>query len=434
MTKNPSLEFSRRYHGALRVYLRRRVRGRSHSQSAGALGRAALGLGLTTLDVVRTHQDASNALNLASTRSTGSRAPPTAAGAGRFLLGVIAPMTPSPQAVRRAAARLRQLELRSEHRSAAQTAAHRLLQRELTRRKRCERRLLHATKHHHFLLSQSRRTQKQSRRFTQQILAAQEAERKAISRELQDEVAQILAGINVHLAALREAALINGRTLPERIAQTQRIVEHSIEAVHRYARELRPALLDDLGLIPALRSFIRSLSTHKELRIRFSAFAGVDALDSSRRTVLYRVAQEALTNIARHAHARNATVRIRCIENTVRLEIHDDGDSFQVERVLGSKAHRRHLGLRGMRERVEMVGGRFTIRSTLRRGTTVRAEISLPLRASAPPRSPAPDAIFRAGPKGPRVLKAASQLAAKNPIARAEGTESAFGRNKPRRG
>lgn len=339
------------------------------------------------------HHGAAKTLTQATARFSDRRAPPVVMGGVRFLLAVMAPMTPSPRTVRRAAFRLRELEVGRERSTAARTAARRRIRREVARRKRCERRLLRAAKHHHVLLSQSRHTQKQSRRLTQQVLYAQEAERKAISRELQDEVAQILAGINVHLAALREAALINGRTLPERIAQTQRIVEHSIEAVHRYARELRPALLDDLGLIPALRSFIRSLTTNKGLRIRFSAFAGVDALDSSRRTVLYRVAQEALTNIARHAHARNATVRIRCIGNMVRLEIHDDGDSFHVERVLGSKSHRRHLGLRGMRERVEMVGGQFTIRSALKRGTTVRAEISLPLRPVATPRPVAAEAV-----------------------------------------
>jgi signal transduction histidine kinase len=110
------------------------------------------------------------------------------------------------------------------------------------------------------------------------------------------------------------------------------------------------------------------------LRIHFTAYAGVEALDSVRRTVLFRVAQEALTNVVRHAAARQATVRILRISDAVRLEIRDDGKSFSAERLLSAKAGGR-LGLVGMRERVEMVGGRFKIESTPGQGTTVTANI-----------------------------------------------------------
>jgi signal transduction histidine kinase len=162
--------------------------------------------------------------------------------------------------------------------------------------------------------------------------------------------------------------------LRKRIARTRRLVGQSIEVVHRFARGLRPSLLDDLGLIPALRSLAKEMSGREGLRIQFSAFPEVEALDPLCRTVLYRVAQEALTNVARHARARRARVQILRLSDTVRLEVRDDGRSFSAERMLSAE-HSGHLGLLGMRERVEIVGGRFTVESAPGKGTTVTAEI-----------------------------------------------------------
>jgi signal transduction histidine kinase len=191
---------------------------------------------------------------------------------------------------------------------------------------------------------------------------------------LHDEISQILVGINVQLDALAGVASIDPRNLRKRIARTRRLVGQSIEVVHRFARGLRPSLLDDLGLIPALRSLAKEMSGREGLRIQFSAFPEVEALDPLCRTVLYRVAQEALTNVARHARARRARVQILRLSDTVRLEVRDDGRSFSAERMLSAE-HSGHLGLLGMRERVEIVGGRFTVESAPGKGTTVTAEI-----------------------------------------------------------
>ena len=105
-----------------------------------------------------------------------------------------------------------------------------------------------------------------------------------------------------------------------------------------------------------------------------TAFAKVEELTNDRRTVLYRVAQEALTNVGRHAQARNVTVDIRELPNAIRMRIHDDGRAFDVERLLRSRKSNR-MGLLGMRERVEMVGGTFTIESAPGKGTTVTARV-----------------------------------------------------------
>jgi signal transduction histidine kinase len=148
--------------------------------------------------------------------------------------------------------------------------------------------------------------QAQLRRLTHQVLLAEEEMRKQVSRQLHDEIAQILVGINVQLAALSKTAVIDPRELRKRIAKTARLVGQSIVVVHRFARDLRPALLDDLGLVPALRSLVKELMARKELRVHLTAYAGVEVLDSFHRTVFYRVAQEALINIVRHAEASRA--------------------------------------------------------------------------------------------------------------------------------
>ena len=255
----------------------------------------------------------------------------------------------------------------------ALAAANLEANKEIARRRAAEALLKASEQSQRELLIESQVLQAQLRYLTHQILLAQEEERKQISRQLHDEIAQILAGINVHLSTLNETALIKPGELRKRIDKTRRLVTQSIDVVHRFARNLRPALLDDLGLIPALRSFIKELSERKGPRIRFTAYAGVEALDISRRTVLYRVAQEALTNVVRHAHARNAAVQIAKISGAARLEIRDDGQSFPAERLLASKTGR--LGLLGMRERVEMVGGHFSIESAPGKGTIVSVEI-----------------------------------------------------------
>ena len=221
------------------------------------------------------------------------------------------------------------------------------------------------------LFLESQILQKKLRLLTHQILTAQEEERKAISRELHDVVVQTLVGINVELSALGQAAEPG---LKGKIAHTRRLVEETVDTVHRFARELRPAVLDDLGLIPALHAYCKNLAAREKLKIKLTAFGGVEAMDDTRRTVLFRVAQEALTNVVRHAHATGVKIGITRIPGAIRMEICDDGKSFQVRKTLRTKTNKR-LGLVGMRERIEMVGGNLTLESTPGQGTTVQVEI-----------------------------------------------------------
>ena len=218
--------------------------------------------------------------------------------------------------------------------------------------------------------------QERLRHLSRQLLLTQEEERKRISRELHDEIVQTLVGINVHLASLTVVGFFNLKDLRKKITRTQRLVEKSVDIVHRFARELRPTVLDDLGLIPALQSFIKNFTKETKIRVHFTAFAGVEQLNGTQRTVLYRVAQSALANVHKHAHASDVKVSIQKLRDAIRLEIHDNGKSFDLERVLFAKRHKR-LGLLGSRERVEMIGGKFGVESAPGQGTAISAEIPI---------------------------------------------------------
>ncbi len=124
------------------------------------------------------------------------------------------------------------------------------------------------------MLEQSDHLQEQLRQLSRQILSAQEEERKEISRELHDVIAQTLTGINVRLAALKKEAAVNTKGLDRNIARTQRLVEKSVDIVHQFARELRPAVLDDLGLIPALHSFMKNFTARTGVRTSFDSLCG----------------------------------------------------------------------------------------------------------------------------------------------------------------
>ncbi len=250
------------------------------------------------------------------------------------------------------------------------------LGREIARRQASERAVASGKGEYHRLLLASQAMQKKLRELARQFMQAQEDERETISRELHDEVVQMLIGINMRLSALAKSAAPGQHNLKREIVAAQRLVEHSVKAVHQFARDLRPAVLDDLGLIPALQAFCRSVAAPAKVKIRLTAFAGVEALASTKRLVLYRVAQEALTNVVRHADSTRVVISLRESAGMVRMEISDNGKSFPVESTLAAKSRRR-LGLLAMKERIEMVGGRLSVDSAPGQGTTVCAEIPL---------------------------------------------------------
>jgi PAS domain S-box-containing protein len=256
------------------------------------------------------------------------------------------------------------------------TASNLKLEMEITRRQAVEKALKQSQQHQTELLEQSHYMQAQLRHLSRQILSAQEEERKRISRELHDVIAQTLTGINIRLATLKQQATRNTTGLADNIARTQKLVEKSVRIVHEFARELRPAVLDDLGLVPALHSFLKNFTAQTGVRTHLTTAPDVLHIDPAQRTVLYRVAQEALTNVARHAGASRVQVSIQKRPDHICMKISDDGKAFEVRRVLPARGRKR-LGLLGMRERLEMVGGRLNIESAPGQGTTIEAQIPL---------------------------------------------------------
>ena len=350
LNTNPA-RLSKSYAAALAKHV---SRGRGGSlRPAGLLGRKALTAGFGASDLTKIHTQAVIGLVLANGASAGRNG--IVGRAWLFFREALVPIE--------AAGRL-----------AVQSGTQRQLAREIARREAVEAALAKSERHYARLLEQSRHMQEHLRRLSHGLLSAQEDERRRISRELHDEIGQTLTAVNVKLATLRKEATINSEDLRGQIASTQKLLERSLNSVHRFARDLRPPLLYDLGLIPALHSFMKSFTKRTGVPVSFKASVAVEKLNSDKRTVLYRVAQEAFTNIAKHAKASAVKVSIQRVQAVARMEIQDNGKSFQVRRILASKELNR-LGLIGMRERVEMAGGVFTINSAPGRGTTIRAEV-----------------------------------------------------------
>jgi signal transduction histidine kinase len=362
-------KFTARYQRALLAHLK--LNRSAGLPPAGGWGQLAQAVGLKILDLAILHEQILVGKVLPG--CTARRKAALIRKAGIFFSQTITPPI-KMLGGRDPAAHLKKIVKTLSQRTVELAASNVALQLEIVQRRVAEEALKKSEHHYSRLLEESDRLQQQLRQLSRQMLQAQEEERKEISRELHDVIAQTLTSINVRLAALAKAAAINTKGLEQNIASTQKLVEKSVEIVHRFARELRPAVLDDLGLIPALHSFMKSFSARTGVHVHLKAFAGVEHLEMSRRTVLFRVAQEALTNVGRHAHASQVEVSLQERPDGVGMQIKDDGKSFNVERTLQANGGKR-LGLLGMRERLEMVGGTFGIESAPDRGTTITAQM-----------------------------------------------------------
>lgn len=203
------------------------------------------------------------------------------------------------------------------------------------------------------------------------VLLAQEAERRRIAQELHDEVGQSMTAI---LLVLKRAADEADEPLRDELQQAQEITRDSLDEVRRLVHRLRPGVLEDLGLVSALTSLTTEFATHTGLRVVRHFDAGLPALDQQTELVLYRVAQEALTNAARHAEAGRVEVSLRHSDGTVVLAVVDDGR--------GTGVAREGSGIRGMRERALLIGATLDVASQPQAGTQVRLAVPVPRKQS----------------------------------------------------
>ena len=209
-----------------------------------------------------------------------------------------------------------------------------------------------------------------------QIIKAQEQERKRIARELHDETSQVLTSLLISLAVLEES--IEPSEARERIAETRALAHQTLRAIRSLSIDLRPSALDDLGLLPALRWYIKEYQKKCSIEVEFHAFGFKERLPAEMETALYRIVQESLTNTARHANAHKVRITLKEDTEAVYATITDDGCGFDYETLVKTGGQERSIGLAGMQERAVLLDGMLTIHSTPRHGTKVEACIPLP--------------------------------------------------------
>jgi len=213
-------------------------------------------------------------------------------------------------------------------------------------------------------------SQRVARDAVRRVVQAQELERRRLARELHDETGQALTSILLGLKPLEEA--LANHPARAGLAELREHVVSALQDVRRLAVELRPAVLDDFGLVPALERLTDGFAEQSDVRVDFHSALGETRLPSEVETALYRVVQEALTNIVKHADARNISVSIARRESGVAAVIEDDGSGFDPR-----AARDEGVGLLGMRERLALIDGRLEIESRPGAGTTVVAEVPL---------------------------------------------------------
>ena len=208
----------------------------------------------------------------------------------------------------------------------------------------------------------------------ERLISAQEEERRRLARELHDEIGQALSSIMLDLARAIDGLPPGEVEARERLSQSRAIAAQTLTELRKVIYDLRPEVLDQLGLIPAIRSYAKSHLEARSIRVQL-IFRGVKGrLPSRTETTLFRVIQEAITNVIRHAQATSVTVRIALTDSLVTASVEDDGKGFEVDAAF---AMPESWGLRGIRERATAVGGKLSIDSRPGHGTTVRFEIPL---------------------------------------------------------
>lgn len=224
-------------------------------------------------------------------------------------------------------------------------------------------------------LAEGQRRELFRRRRLDQVLAAQEEERKRIARELHDELAQNLTVLIRDLESVSEPDPTNQTRLQARVRDTRTLAQRLLDQTRRLIFDLRPAALDDLGLLPALRHYAQRQLDLAHLQLRLEVLGQPRRLPSQVETSVFRIAQEAITNVVRHAQASEVQLSLNFTPQHLALTVADNGCGFDPDSILKAGNDVQHIGLMGIRERAELLGGRLEINTRPGAGTTVRVEI-----------------------------------------------------------
>jgi signal transduction histidine kinase len=214
------------------------------------------------------------------------------------------------------------------------------------------------------------------KRLLGRLVTAQEEERKRIARELHDDTSQALTSLLVKLKVMDEIDSLDA--VKVQVDDLRDDVARTLDEVHDLALGLRSTVLDDLGLMAALRQYLKGYQREFQLLVDFQAMGGEEfGLSPQVESALFQILQEALINAARHAQCKSVSVVLQRRDSSVIAIVEDDGVGFDVARVMGSRPEKRNLGLYGMQERASLVGGSVTFESTPGVGTTVFVEMPL---------------------------------------------------------
>lgn len=211
----------------------------------------------------------------------------------------------------------------------------------------------------------------------ERVVTAQEEERKRLARELHDQTGQTLTGLAMGLHSVGTMVQTNPTLAAQRVQELERVSAGAVDDLRQMIADLRPSQLDDLGLVPALREMANTVATRSHMQVDFAAVGPRRRLSAQLETILYRLAQEALNNAARHSRARRVEMNLNFTERDVTLDIRDDGVGFTPEQIFKTQAPRRAWGLLGMQERVMLAGGTLEIQSNPGNGTRLIARIPL---------------------------------------------------------
>ena len=217
----------------------------------------------------------------------------------------------------------------------------------------------------------------QLRALNQKLTVMQEAERKQLARELHDEMGQALTAISINLSAIAQALPTDcDPDINERLAESTLLTHQTLEQIRELSFNLRPTTLDDLGLVSALQSYLKLYAKRVNIETDFEAINLEERLSPAIETALYRIVQEALTNVARHAEATKVSLLLRR-QKSVFVYIEDNGRGFDMEEIAKREGVEGGIGLVGMRERVILLGGKINIESAPRHGAQLTIEIPL---------------------------------------------------------
>jgi PAS domain S-box-containing protein len=226
-------------------------------------------------------------------------------------------------------------------------------------------------------ITERKRAHEELRIVSRRLFQVQEDERRHLARELHDEIGQALTAAKINLESMGS---IEGSAQSLRLKETSALLDNLLRQVRQISLDLHSSLLDDLGLAPALRSLLDQQARRARLRTQFCAAEPLENIDPEIQTTCFRIAQEAITNVLRHAKAQSVNVYLKTECGRLQIRIVDDGTGFDLTEIEGRAQEEASFGLMGMRERAVLVGGRVQIISSPNKGTTV--EVSLPLHAS----------------------------------------------------